>query len=60
MESIGVGVISMIVGINYRRITLMVSSMSMPQSMDFLPLLSSGRIHSTGGSASEQEETKDD
>jgi hypothetical protein len=43
MESLGVGVISMIAGISSRRITLMVSLMSMPRSMDFLRLLSSGR-----------------
>jgi hypothetical protein len=53
MERVGVGVIFMIVGINYRRITLMERLMSIPQSMVFLRLLSNGKKTTNEGSISE-------
>jgi hypothetical protein len=55
MESLGVGVIYTIAGINSRRITLMVSLMSMPRSMGFLHLLSSGRKTTSGDIRSEED-----
>jgi hypothetical protein len=53
MERVGVGVIFMIVGISYRRITLTEKLMSIPQSMVFLRLLSSGKKTTSEGSISE-------
>jgi len=59
MESTGVGVISMILGIRHRRITLTASLMSMHHRVTCHPLPSNGRISSSEGGASEQEEAKD-